>query len=178
MRHHTFRNYLLGVAKIGLLGLALLVGLQTPAFAQVTGPRRAAVYRLWAVMDATATQTFATTAFADLANTSVAFTPAADPNRLEAPGTNLWPDYIHVSFSMDVSKATATTGSCGVFVNGAELAKTTRTVSSAASQVSMNGDFYIPNSTTGVQTVKLQCKSGDTNVFTVTNAHMIVEEIN
>lgn len=160
-----------------LAALALCIGLQVPAYAQVTGPNRAAVYRLWAVMDATATQTFATTSFADLAATSVVFTPKADPNRLEAPGTIIYPDYIHVSFSMDVSKATATNGACGIFVNGAELAKTTRTVTSAAGQTTLNGDFYIPNTTTGAQTVKLQCKSGDTNVFTVNNAHMIVEEI-
>lgn len=178
MHRYSLRNILsAGLKSLLLVAAVLGLGLQ-PAFAQVTGPNRAAVYRLWAVMDATATQTFATTAFADLAATSVVFTPHGDPNRAEAPGTLLWPDYIHVSFSMDVSKATATTGACGVFVNGAELAKTTRTVSSSAGQVAMSGDFYIPDTVTGVQTVKLQCKSGDTNVFTVNNAHMIVEEIN
>jgi hypothetical protein len=147
------------------------------ADAQATGANRQAANRLWAVKDATAAQTFATTAYADLVAATAVVTPTFDPNQILAPGVPTTVDYIHVSYSMDVSKATATTGTCAAFVNGAVVAKTARTVNSAAGNVAMSGDFYIVNTTTGSQTVKLQCKSGDTNIFSVNNAHMIVEEI-
>lgn len=167
------KNHILAGAAFALA----LAASFSPAEAQVSGANRVANYRLWAVKDATASQTFATTSYADLAAATTSFTPFADPNAIYAPGSFVPTDWIHVSFSMDVQKATATTGTCGIFVNGALLAKTARTVNSGAGQVAMNGDFYIPNTTTGTQTVKLQCKSGDTNVFTVNNAHMVVEEI-
>lgn len=182
-----FRHIMAGARAQALayMALLLLVALMVLtviapgiASAQISGPNRFATYRLWAVNDATAAQTFATTSYADLAGSPLTtFLPVRDPNTVGAPGQPTIIDFIHVSFSMDVSKATATTGTCGVFANGALVTKTARTVSVGAGQVSMNGDFYIPNTTTGVQTIKLQCKSGDTNVFTVNNAHEIIEEI-
>lgn len=169
------------LSRIALLGVAALASalmFAAPAAeAQVTGANRVATYRLWAVKDATASQTFATTSYADLALATTSVTPLVDPNATSAPGVPSYTDWIHVSFSMDVQKATATTGTCAVFANGAVVTKTARTVNSGAGNVSMSGDFYLANSTTGAQTIKLQCKSGDTNVFTVNNAHLVVEEI-
>jgi hypothetical protein len=127
-------------------------------------------------VDATPASTFATTSFADLPGATLTLTPQVDPNRVEAPGTPAIADNIVVEFTADVTKATATTGTCGIFVNGAQLAKTARTVTSAAGESSIAFVGAIANTTTGAQTVKVQCKSGDTNVFTVNQGTLRVVE--
>jgi hypothetical protein len=127
-------------------------------------------------VDATASSTFATTSYADLPAATITFTPQVDPNRSEAPGTPIPADNIVVEFTADVSKATATTGTCAVFLNGAIVAKTARTIASAAGEGSMAFVGALANTTTGSQTLKVQCKSGDTNTFTVLNAHLRATE--
>lgn len=132
---------------------------------------------LQGVADATATQTFATTSYADLAAATVSFVPRFDSTIVEAPGTPTKVDYIRVTVTYVMSKATATTGTCAVFANGAIVTKTAQAITTAATNANVSGVFYLVNSLAGTQTVKLQCKSGDTNVFTVTSAHLIVEEL-
>ena len=61
--------------------------------------------------DATGGSTFATTSFADLAAASVSYTPLIDPNAGGLAG-NVNTDNVIVSYSGDVSKATATSGTC------------------------------------------------------------------
>jgi hypothetical protein len=154
-------------------GLALAALCALPADAAT----RAAQSFPVGVVDATAGSTFATTSFADLAGATLSLTPQVDPNRAEAPGTPIQADTILVEFNADVIKATATTGTCGVFVNGAIVTKFNRSIDFAAKQGTMTIVAPIPNTTTGAQTVKIQCKSGDTNVFTVNNGVLRVVEI-
>lgn len=117
-------------------------------------------------------QTFATTSYADLTGATLSVTPRAFPNQTEAPGTPARATYIVVDWSADVTKATATTGICALYANGAVIAASERYISSAASRGTIGGTYTVANSLNAAQTVKLQCKSGDTNVFTVNNAIM------
>lgn len=128
--------------------------------------------RIQGYADATATQTFATTSYADLAAATVSFVPVRDPT---VPAGTAKDDLIKITWSADVIKATSTTGTCAVYVNGAVVAASARTIDVAAKQGVIGGTLMVVNSTVGTQTVKLQCKSGDTAVFTVNNAHLIVE---
>lgn len=128
--------------------------------------------------EATANQTFATTTYADLAVATCAFTPTRnDPTTAGSTQVNPKADLIQVTYSLMGSKATATTGICAIFVNGAILANTARTTDFGEIQSSMSGVWIIPNTTVGAQTIKLQCKSGDTNIFTVAFGHLFVAEI-
>lgn len=168
----------LGMLFAMLIGVVLL-GVIAPitANAQVLqSGRQLGNSRVITFKDATAAQTFATTSYADLALATVTFTPSVDPNAAPFNGAPNYVDNLRVVFAIDGTKATSTTGSCAVYVNGAILAKTERFISSAAGRGTIAGDFIIPNTTTAAQTVKLQCRSGDSAVFTVNNAHMIVTE--
>lgn len=139
-----------------------------PIFSQPQGVS----WALMGVADATATQTFATTSYADLAAATVTAKPL-----VYDPTVNS--EYLWVVWTADVTKATATSGTCAVYINGAALAKTARTWGwiAAGNNGTIGGGFLLSNSTSGSQTVKLQCKSGDTNVFTVNNAELTVFEV-
>lgn len=128
--------------------------------------------------EATANQTFAVTTYADLAVATCSLTPTRnDPTTAGSTQVNAKADLIQVSYTGQVSKATATTGTCGVFINGAVSTVTERITDFGEVQGVIAGTFIIPNTTVGVQTIKMQCKSADTNVFTVKNLHLFVAEI-
>lgn len=152
--------------------------LTAPALAGTAVPNRAAFTALQGVADATST-TFATTAYADLTGATVSVTPSQDPNRTEAPGTVVPTSYIRASLTLNMSKATATNGTCGLWVNGAVLAKTEQAVAflAGAPNANVSATWVIPNTTTGTQTVKVRCKSGDTNILTVSAGHLVVETV-
>lgn len=170
---HIFRHLSL-VAALAVIALASFGG--GSAFAATATPKHARNLYFQGVADATST-TFATTAYADLTGASVTVFPVVDPNQTDA-ASPLHTDYLKVSVTLNLSKATATSGQCGVFVNGAVLAKTAQ-VQNFLANVNQNvtGVWLIPNSTTGSQTVKVQCKSADTNVLTVSAGHIFVEEL-
>jgi hypothetical protein len=159
-----------------LFAALLLSGAVAVAFNPAAAATRSGTNFGVGTVDATAGSTFATTSYADLPGATVTLTPQVDPNATEAPGVNKPTDTIIVEFNADVTKATATTGTCAVYANGAVVAKTARTISSAAGQGTMTIFAALANTTTGAQTVKVQCKSGDTNVFTVNNAMLRVIE--
>lgn len=123
--------------------------------------------------DVTAAQTFATTAYADVAGSNVTYVPTLNDCTTAARKAAC---LIEVSWSFDATKATATTGVCAVYVNGAVVASSARTVGAVTEDV-IGGTFVFANSTVGSQTLKLQCKSGDTNVFTVNFGHVVYKEI-
>lgn len=149
------------------------------AQAQVLGTNRPQIRdRLLAVLTPTATQTFAVTTYADLVGSSVSFTPSVDPTQAVFPGgTNLNPVYVRVVATLDVSKATATTGSCTPFVNGAVIAAMETFIASAAGRGTMVLDFTIPITSAATQTLKIQCRSADTNIFTVTDSSVTWTEL-
>lgn len=124
--------------------------------------------------DITGTPTFATTSYADLTGSNVTYVPSLNDCTTAA---RISACLIRVTFSLDVAKATATTGTCAAFVNGAVVANSARTASSSGGNENLTGSFLIANSTVGSQTLKIQCKSGDTNIFTVNFGHVIYEEI-
>lgn len=124
--------------------------------------------------DVTASSTFATTAYADLAGSNVTYVPTLGDCTTAA---RIAACLIKVTFSLDVSKATATTGTCAPYVNGAVIASAARTASSSGGNENIGGTFIVANSTVGSQTIKLQCKSGDTNALTVNFGHVVYEEI-
>lgn len=134
--------------------------------------------------EATDAQTFATASYADLTLATCAFTPSRnDPTGASLQGAGLststtaLADQIYVSYSVDGIKATATTGTCAVFVNGAVLARSARTSALFTNNGTLAWSGFVPNTTVGVQTVKVQCKSADTNVFTVNFASLTVMDV-
>lgn len=168
----------LGMVWAMLLAIVLMLSLAfaTPAASQETRSLRLLNERLVGTVDATAASTFATTSYADLPAATVTFNPMVDPTVRVYPGGPYNTDYVIASFSADVSKATSTTGTCALYVNGAILAKTARTVTTGAGQSSISFAYTVPNTLATSQTVKVQCKSGDTAVFTVNNANLVVRE--
>lgn len=174
-RSSTWRVVALFIAGCGALltlePVAYAQGLGTgPAYnaSPILGPLPSYDLRFSGVTNATANQTFATTSYADLAGTAITFVPTVnDPTQMAS-------SYVMVSFELQGSKATATTGTCGVFINGAVSATTTATINVAGVDESFGGVYLVPNTTVGSQTVKVQCKSGDTNVFTVAKGQLVV----
>jgi hypothetical protein len=120
------------------------------------------------VADATAGYTNATTSATDITGATCAL-PAYDGDYSK--------QYIEVCFNADVTKATATTGAIGVYVNGALVTASKRFTTSAAGQADLAGCYAAQRASGAAQTVKLQGVSGDTNTFTVSNAQMRVNII-
>lgn len=171
MKPSLLNRLLASALAVGLL----LIGASNPVFASTTtiSDTYKQDLRLKCYGESTADTTFATTSYADLTGASCSVTPTRyDPTA----ATNGVADLLVVTYSLDVTKATATTAVCAVYANGAVVATTARTLNYAAAQGVLAGRFIIPNSTVGAQTVKLQCKSGDTNTATVKLGHWIVEE--
>lgn len=161
-----------------ILALALCSGsfIQANAAAVALVPSDRAfpqVVRVVAYGDVTAGSTFNATGYADLPGSNFTFTPTLND---ETTAARLSPGLIEVNWSIDATKATSTTGTCAVFVNGAVVAASARTVGAVTEDV-IGGDFMFPNTVVGPQTIKLQCKSGDTAVFTINFGHMIVREV-
>lgn len=173
MKSQRLRTFIMGAVGLAALAFASLADAQA-------APTRLPNIRPLGFADATAASTFATASYADLPAATLSFIPARDPNQTCAPSEPCPIPRLHVFASLDVIKATATTGTCGIFVNGALLAKTARTIDTAAKQGTLSLVLDVPESVTYVGTplvVKLQCKSGDTNVFTVNNGLLYVEEV-
>lgn len=126
-----------------------------------------------------ATETFATTSYADVVGATVSV-PAATSSvayaETNAPGTPTRYVRLKITWAASGSKVTSTDGTCAVYVNGAVLATSARTVPFAAAST-MAGVVLVARTSDAAQTVKLQCKSGDTAVFTVTNSAVLVEEV-
>lgn len=117
---------------------------------------------------ATASSTFATTSYAALPGATITFTPPRSPTETEAPTGQSAPTvFLWVDWSLDVTKATATTLSCQLVANGAGIAASTRTIDTAAKEGTMAEHYEVALTAGGSQTVSLQCKSGDTNTGTV-----------
>jgi hypothetical protein len=135
--------------------------------------------RLVAFGDITGGYSNATTSYTDVTGSSFTYTPPRNDCTTAGQVLFIGQSYaclIKVTWSFDVTKATATTGSCAVFVNGAVVANSARFASSAARQT-IGGVLVVANTVVGTQTIKMQCISADTNALTVTNGHVVVEDI-
>lgn len=157
------------------LAVAVAFSLAAPpsAFAQ-TYRDAPNLFRVCAVA-ATPAQTFGATTYADLAGASCSFTPNRDPDIVEAGGTPAAVERLRITASIDGSKATSTTGSCSLYVNGAVVAATERFIATAAGRGTLSWVYDVAVSGEDAQTVKMQCRSGDTAVFTVNTGFMVVD---
>ena len=90
-------------------------------------------------------------------------------------GTSAY-QYVEVCWNAQVAKATATTGSISVVVNGVSQSTSTRTVQVTAGQP-IAACYYMQRPTDAAFVVKLQGVSGDTNAFSVSQAQMSVRVI-
>jgi hypothetical protein len=109
-----------------------------------------------------------------------------DPGILQSQNSSLYVyEHLRVMWSADVSKATSTTGSCAIYLNGAVVAGSVRSAGYAGGEGVLAGyaDLSYPannfnvGSPTQVQTVTLQCYSADTATFTVNRAQLHVDEV-
>ncbi len=172
----------LGLAALLCLGAAASV-MPLPAFADgpaaVPAPNVARlknIRQLGSVVP-TAGSTFNATSLADLPNSTITFTPMVDYATTGAPGEPNPVAHLHIIFNADAIKATSTTGACELYVNGGAVAATLRSLDTAAVHGTMTIYADIAESTSGSQIIKVQCKSGDTAVFTITNAILEAEEV-
>lgn len=119
------------------------------------------------------------------ADFTYALTPYADvtgawatvPAQQEDPQVDSSAGYLKVTVNGVLSKATGGSATIGVFVNGAVLADTERTVTSAQGAIPFSQVFYIRRANAAAQIVKLQVKCSDTNTATVSKASVAVERI-
>lgn len=171
----SLHHFLVGI----LLAITLLFAFAAPPafattgistiFTDKTGPN---IFPLCDA-DATTGYTNSTTAYTDVTLASCAITPTKnDPTTAANPAGA---DLLFVTFSVDAIKASAGTGTCALFVNGAVLAFSARTLGGVVNGV-MSWQGYVANTTVGAQTVKLQCKSSDTNAIFVSFAHLTVTD--
>lgn len=156
--------------SLALAGMACLA-LAAPASATaVFGPLTYAPNaKLISVANmAAADYTNATTGLTDIAEATVAV-PAASGDFSKR--------YLRVCFSASASKATSTTGTIRVYVNGAAVTASGATIDFAALGGHLSSCYTVARADAAAQTVKLQGVSGDTAVFTVSELQMEVWEI-
>lgn len=117
-----------------------------------------------------ANTTNATTAYVDVTGAAVAVEAATeDPTQSATKG------YLRASFSAIVSKATGGNAILGLNVNGAVVPDTETTIASTQGAVRVTMSYLIARASAAAQTVKLQVKSSDTSIATVTDAYIDVE---
>jgi hypothetical protein len=117
---------------------------------------------------------------------SVVNSTVYDPGVLQSQNSSLYvPEHLRVMWTADVTKATSTTGSCAIYLNGTVVPGSVRTEGYAGGEGVLAGyaDLSYPannfnvGSPTQVQTVTLQCYSADTATFTVNRAQLHVDEV-
>lgn len=161
-------RFITGLLMAGLLAL----GVASPAFAtdviNTTADNYSPNISVLCVTNATAGYTNSTVTPSDITGASCAV-PAFNGDFAKG--------FIRTCFYADATKATATTGAIGVFVNGALVTASKRFISSAAGQGDLQGCYTVARADGNAQTVKLQGVSGDTNLFTVANLVMEVSTL-
>jgi hypothetical protein len=151
----------------------------SPAMAAPPVAGQAPMYQYQGTATVTPASTFATTSYADLAGSSITLAPTKyDPttagrSALATPTADL----IKVTWSLNAIKATATTMTCGPYINGALVAAAVHTLDFAGKNTQIGGVWVTANTVVGNQTIKIQCKSGDTNIGTVNFGQITVEEL-
>ena len=130
--------------------------------------------------------TNATTSYTQVTGATVNNATVNDPGQLSFQNSSTYEaETLRVTWSVDAIKATATTGTCGVYLNGSLVTRSPRVLGSTANgniggylELSkQNGDNVNTGSGTETQTVALYCKSGDTNTFTVNAFVLNVQEV-
>lgn len=119
------------------------------------------------------------TAYTNATTTPTIIASASGTTAVTVPATlrNFALQYIRVCYSVDVTKATATTAAVQVFVNGAANADSKRYLSTGAGRGTISGCFSTVRTANTAQTVSLYGVSGDTNTMTVNAAYLEVWNI-
>lgn len=114
------------------------------------------------------------TNYSNATTTATIVASASGTTAVSVPATTF--DYtkqhIRVCYGVQATKATSTTGSVSVFVNGAVLASSTRTIGVVSAPIS--SCTTIVRSSAAAQTVSLYGVSGDTAAFTISAAYIEV----
>lgn len=121
---------------------------------------------------ALAPDTAATTAYEDVAGSAVVVAAATeDPTQVASYGM------LEVNYSAILSKATGGDGTLGLYINGAILPDHETVVAFAQGAVRVTGHALVPRTSAAAQTVKLQAKSSDTNVLTISKPTISVKRL-
>lgn len=83
-------------------------------------------------------------------------------------------EYVESCFYAQAIKATSTTGTITVFVNGVSQTLAARTIASSAGANSLGGCYVMARPVKTSFVVKLQGVSGDTAAFTVNDVQLVV----
>lgn len=166
-----------------LAGLAALAcaACYDVASAQIVAAPAGKTMTLIAVAGPVADDTAATTSYEDVAGASVTY-----PASLSDPAYT--GELIYACYWATGSKATTLSGTVALFVNGAIVADTAKVVTTASLNGSVSSCYAVApaadqtgnagsNDYLEAQTVKLQAKSADTAVFTVSDATLAVFRI-
>lgn len=132
----------------------------------------------FAVADATANYTNSTTTASDITGASITLPLTRRPltgNSSGGASANVLA--LRVCYYADAGKATATTGTITVLINGVSAAAASRQISSTSGRGDVAACFITARPVATSLVVKLQGVSGDTNTFTVYNAELTVEEL-
>ena len=185
----TFFSRSAGTALVALsLMVAAMVIYAAPAHAQFAAvPRQDNTRSFGYVTGGPALgYTNATTSYTQVTGATVNNATVNDPGQLSFQNSSTYEaETLRVLWSVDAIKATATTGTCGVYLNGVLVARSPRTLGGVVNgnigaylELSKaNGDNMNTGSGTQTQTVALYCKSGDTNTFTVNAFSLNVQEV-
>lgn len=171
----TLRKTLTAALAFIASAALLLVGTPT-AFADNIGPvNYLPATTFFAVADATANYTNATTTASDITGASITIPKSSKPLTGNSTGASATASAIRVCYYADAGKATATTGTITVLVNGVSVAGAARTINTAAVRGSLSACYVVARPVATSLVVKLQGVSADTNTFTVYNAELSAE---
>lgn len=130
----------------------------------------------FAVADATAGYTNATTTPSDIAAATVTVPATKRPLIGTSASSSAVAQFLRVCYTADVTKATAGTGTINLFVNGSAVTAAART----SAVIGKNGlalCYVVARPVATAIIVKLQGVSSDTNLFTVSTLEMQVETL-
>lgn len=161
-----------------ILGFALAalacIGLATPALADnIAITAQSGTVLRFAHADATANYTNATTSATDIAAATVTVPSTRYPITGTSASSSGVAQYVKACYTADATKATATTGTITLLVDGVSYAAAARSI--GVMRGTLAACAYVARPVATALVVKLQGVSGDTNTFTVHNAQLSVE---
>lgn len=146
--------------------IAATIAFPTSALAQtiVTGQQTQSNNIWYQTQQVSATYTNSTTTASDVTDLSVTV-----PASIIAPGYQ----FVEACYTVQASKATATTGSTSLLVNGVAQASAGRTIP-VTTGATMAACHYVARPTAAAFAVTVRGVSGDTNAFTITQGSLSV----
>lgn len=167
------------IASMALCAMALVSVPMAPAMAAdavLTGP--ALTYTPNIFLYATREVDLGT-AYTNATTTATIIASASGTTAVTVPATlrDYSKQYLRVCWRVVASKATSTTGTIYPFINGAAYTTASQAVTTAATNGNLSGCATVARSSAAAQTVSLYGVSGDTAVFTVSDAYIEVWNI-